>query len=78
MMVHPHFQAGGIHLLLLSGIGASIKIPRSRVLGGSTSINGLIYIRGQREDFDDRRDLDEHGVELRSLIGACLVLKRVW
>lgn len=27
--------------------------PRGRVVGGSSSINGLIYIRGQKEDFDD-------------------------
>lgn len=26
--------------------------PRGRVVGGSSSINGLIYIRGQRDDFD--------------------------
>jgi choline dehydrogenase len=31
----------------------SIVWPRGRVLGGSSSINGLIFIRGQREDFDD-------------------------
>lgn len=29
-----------------------ISQPRGRVLGGSSSINGLVYVRGQREDFD--------------------------
>jgi len=33
--------------------GRSIVWPRGRVLGGSSSINGLIFIRGQHEDFDD-------------------------
>ena len=32
--------------------GRSITWPRGRVLGGSSSINGLIFIRGQHEDFD--------------------------
>lgn len=27
--------------------------PRGRVIGGSSSINGLIYIRGQHSDYDD-------------------------
>ena len=31
--------------------GRSIAWPRGRVLGGSSSINGLIFIRGQHEDF---------------------------
>lgn len=26
--------------------------PRGKVLGGSGSVNGLVYVRGQREDFD--------------------------
>jgi choline dehydrogenase len=29
-----------------------IPLPQGRTLGGSTSINGLVYNRGQREDFD--------------------------
>jgi choline dehydrogenase len=30
-----------------------IPWPRGRIVGGSSSINGLIYIRGQHEDYDD-------------------------
>ena len=33
--------------------GRPIDCPRGRVVGGSSSINGLIFIRGQHEDFDD-------------------------
>ena len=30
----------------------SVSIPRGRVLGGSNQINGTLFVRGQREDFD--------------------------
>ena len=33
--------------------GRSLKWPRGKVLGGSSSINGLLYVRGQREDYDE-------------------------
>ena len=35
--------------------------PRGKVLGGSSSINGLLYIRGQPEDFDHWRQLGNAG-----------------
>jgi choline dehydrogenase len=35
--------------------------PRGKVLGGSSSINGLLYIRGQKEDFDHWRQLGNAG-----------------
>ena len=44
--------------------GRSIVWPRGRVLGGSSSINGLIFIRGQHEDFDDWERLGASGLEL--------------
>ena len=38
-----------------------IIYPRGRVLGGSSSINGLIYIRGQPEDYDHWAQLGNRG-----------------
>lgn len=35
--------------------------PRGKVLGGSSSINGLVYIRGQSQDFDHWRQLGNAG-----------------
>ena len=41
--------------------GRAILYPRGKVLGGSSSINGLIYIRGQPEDFDHWAQLGNRG-----------------
>ncbi|MBC9209306.1 choline dehydrogenase [Roseomonas aerophila] len=37
--------------------GRRITWPRGKVLGGSSAINGLLYVRGQHEDFDHWRQL---------------------
>jgi choline dehydrogenase len=45
-----------------AGIGGrKIFWPRGKVLGGSSSINGMVYIRGQKEDFDHWRQLGNTG-----------------
>jgi len=39
----------------------SIRYPRGKTLGGSSSINGLLWIRGQREDYNIWRQLGNSG-----------------
>nr|KIS33931.1 choline dehydrogenase [Novosphingobium sp. P6W] len=41
--------------------GRALKYPRGRVLGGSSSINGMIYMRGQAADYDGWRQSGNAG-----------------
>ncbi|MCB1359450.1 MAG: GMC family oxidoreductase N-terminal domain-containing protein, partial [Maritimibacter sp.] len=41
--------------------GRALKWPRGKVLGGSSSINGLLYVRGQPQDYDHWRQLGNTG-----------------
>ncbi|WP_454796672.1 GMC family oxidoreductase [Novosphingobium lindaniclasticum] len=41
--------------------GRTLRYPRGRVLGGSSSINGMIYMRGQAADYDHWRQAGNAG-----------------
>jgi len=41
--------------------GRTMYWPRGRVVGGSSSINALVYCRGMPQDYDDWRDLGNSG-----------------
>ena len=41
--------------------GRSIEGPRGKVLGGSSSLNGLLYVRGQSQDYDRWAQMGNRG-----------------
>ena len=48
--------------------GRRITCPRGKVLGGSSSINGLVYIRGNPADFDGWAAAGASGWDYRSVL----------
>ncbi len=46
----------------------SINYPRGKTLGGSSSINGLLWIRGQKRDYDNWRQLGNSGWDWESVL----------
>ena len=41
--------------------GRDVYVPRGKVIGGSSSINAMVYARGAKNDFDDWRDAGNPG-----------------
>jgi choline dehydrogenase len=48
--------------------GRTVEIARGRVLGGSSAVNAMIYIRGHPRDFDAWRDAGNPGWEYASVL----------
>ncbi|MBY5924224.1 MULTISPECIES: GMC family oxidoreductase [unclassified Halomonas] len=48
--------------------GRRLQWPRGKVLGGSSSLNGLLYIRGQRQDYDDWAAMGNQGWDYASVL----------
>ncbi|MFN0191161.1 MAG: GMC family oxidoreductase [Aestuariivirga sp.] len=44
------------------------KMPRGKVLGGTSSINGMVYLRGARSDYDGWAARGCHGWDWQSLV----------
>lgn len=41
--------------------GRQLACPRGKVIGGSSSINGMVYVRGHARDFDTWSEMGAHG-----------------
>lgn len=48
--------------------GREIRMPQGRVVGGSSSLNGLVYARGQAADFDDWAAWGNKGWSFREVL----------
>lgn len=61
MLFHPTYN-----WMFMTSNEANMKgrptfVPRGRTLGGSSSINGMIYMRGHRRDYDEWAELGNNG-----------------
>ena len=46
----------------LTGLGGRVmNYPRGKVIGGCSSINGMVYMRGQKRDYDQWRQFGNVG-----------------
>jgi choline dehydrogenase len=48
--------------------GRRIEVPRGKMLGGSSSINGMVYIRGQAQDYDHWAQLGNRGWSFQDVL----------
>ena len=48
--------------------GAPVHSPRGKTLGGSSAVNGMVYIRGHESDYDAWQDQGNQGWDYQSLL----------
>jgi choline dehydrogenase len=58
--------------------GRKLPVPRGRVLGGSSSINGMFFMRGHSRDFDGWRDLGCEGWSYAHVLPYFKKLESSW
>jgi choline dehydrogenase len=54
--------------------GRSLATPRGKVVGGSSSINGMVYVRGHAKDFDTWEEMGAKGWGFR----MCCPISSAW
>ncbi len=58
--------------------GRSLKYPRGKVIGGSSAINAMISMRGQRQDYDNWRQLGLTGWSADEVFSAFKVKRNLF
>jgi len=59
--------------------GRTIRYPRGKVLGGSSSINAMLYLRGQARDYDEWAQLTgDSGWAWRNVLPVFMQLENSW
>ncbi|MEM8646911.1 MAG: GMC family oxidoreductase N-terminal domain-containing protein, partial [Pseudomonadota bacterium] len=48
--------------------GREMAVPRGKVMGGSSSINGMVYVRGHAKDFDTWEEMGADGWGFRHVL----------
>jgi choline dehydrogenase len=61
MLFHPTYNYMFMSRADPSMKGRQTFVPRGRTLGGSSSINGMIYMRGHRRDYDEWAEMGNAG-----------------
>ena len=58
--------------------GRTLWLPRGKVLGGTSSINGMFYMRGHSRDFDTWRDMGCEGWGYRDVLPYFKRMETSW
>ena len=58
--------------------GRTLWLPRGKVLGGTSSINGMFYMRGHSRDFDSWRDMGSEGWGYRDVLPYFKRMETSW
>jgi choline dehydrogenase len=67
LFVNPAYNWGYMAHAGESHAGRELYLPQGKVLGGSSSINGMAFVRGHAQDYDHWRDLGATGWDWNSV-----------